>query len=661
MCRCWSARLVERKSGEISDRLRRKLRVFTPTKSLSGSMAAESPSVATGSGVTAKYVCAVIPTDVTHWKELESDLASLGCLGLSHRPWAIRSDQLLREILDGVPNQFILTVRGRPDVWTEDLWAKVYGFKQSGLGLAARTDKFAVGKFRNPAHSKEGFSISDCISERHQRLLGFLIPILYPDKPSRVTITMANTIFGCFEGRSVNWAQVITQVVGKLASGLIKARTSPLSPYLFHLYHSQELLFSEEKNVYKTGLEIMSYGLTSEIEGDDDDTEGEEGEETPEVPVPPPKKETKRKITDPASRGKPPSPPVLDPPQEPAHEGAGDHEFFQAGTAWMVNARRMHFHMADIIASVTAELRVGPDDIIREIRKRTDPNVLLAKENRIRWLEDQLSKLQERNRALEAEGEVSKKRETDALHLVHSLKNLVEPPEHQVIRSQLFSEKLIQDGHVTGSTVLRILVDYEARMKEVLVEMRALLGYLDPEKPMDFSKFPDIFTGTPVKDADLLGEIGRGPESQAALGLKTLLHQTRATPSQQFSGKSSLRLGRGKELPKLPIRRDLLPDMGMKNPAKSYPEQFEHMQTDDVVPQKETIDLGEDEEPEGKGISKSESEEFESSEETEEEDETPPTRKFLPREAKKATPIKKPMTSVSSKVGTSVKKPRKGK
>ena len=101
--------------------------------------------------------------------------------------------------------------------------------------------------------------------------------------------------------------------------------------------------------------------------------------------------------------------------------------------------------------------------------------------------------------------------------------------------------------------------------------------------------------------------------------------------------------------------------MGLKNPAKSYLEQFEHMQTDDVVPQKETIDLGEDEEPEGKGISKSESEEFESSEETEEEDETPPTRKFLPREAKKATPIKKPMTSISSKVGTSVKKPRKGK
>ena len=47
----------------------------------------------------------------------------------------------------------------------------------------------------------DGYSVSDCRVDRNRRLLEFLIPIVHPDKPTRVTITIGNTIFGDFGRR----------------------------------------------------------------------------------------------------------------------------------------------------------------------------------------------------------------------------------------------------------------------------------------------------------------------------------------------------------------------------------------------------------------------------------------------------------------------------
>ena len=36
----------------------------------------------------------------------------------------------------------------------------------------------------------------DCKDPRVKRVLEFLVPLLYPEEPTRVTITVGNTIFG---------------------------------------------------------------------------------------------------------------------------------------------------------------------------------------------------------------------------------------------------------------------------------------------------------------------------------------------------------------------------------------------------------------------------------------------------------------------------------
>ncbi len=47
---------------------------------------------------------------------------------------------------------------------------------------------------------KDGYAVEDCIDERQRRLLKFLVPVLHLEKPTRVTISLANTIFGALRG-----------------------------------------------------------------------------------------------------------------------------------------------------------------------------------------------------------------------------------------------------------------------------------------------------------------------------------------------------------------------------------------------------------------------------------------------------------------------------
>ena len=72
----------------------------------------------------------------------------------------------------------------------------MYGFDVGGERFASQMDKFINGKFRNPANPKDGFAIADSEDSRAMKVLEFIIPIFYPEKPTRITVTVGNTIFG---------------------------------------------------------------------------------------------------------------------------------------------------------------------------------------------------------------------------------------------------------------------------------------------------------------------------------------------------------------------------------------------------------------------------------------------------------------------------------
>ena len=208
---------------------------------------------------------------------LKSDLQDLGCARLLERPWNLKSEDFIQQfvlIREGKlerNNMFDTTIRDRPEEWTAGIWRKVYDFQPGGSGLAHWTNFYMEGKFRNDADPKDGFPVRDCKNSRERRLLEFLVPILHVDKPTRVTRTIGNTIFGALSGdRLVDWGKVFSELVQRLVGEAGKAKPTSICPFLYHLYECKGLLTEEEETDYTTAKELNRYRISPERDQDSD-------------------------------------------------------------------------------------------------------------------------------------------------------------------------------------------------------------------------------------------------------------------------------------------------------------------------------------------------------------------------------------------------------
>jgi hypothetical protein len=181
-----------------------------------------------------KPLVPAIPTDDEELRELGANLQIMGCEGLLGQPWNVQEENVLRKFKFERGNQWIGTKRRDPDNWTPDTWARVYGFQIGvGEGWAGRKDGLFVGKFRGEVDPQEGLHPSNYRNARERRMLEFFMPILNPEKPKRISLTMANTLFGAMSGvRPVNWGLLIHEVFGK-AIPHIGRKPSYLSPSFF--------------------------------------------------------------------------------------------------------------------------------------------------------------------------------------------------------------------------------------------------------------------------------------------------------------------------------------------------------------------------------------------------------------------------------------------
>jgi hypothetical protein len=61
-----------------------------------------------------------VPRSETERGELLEDLQTMGCSGLLEKPWGFKDDRIVRELLDGVSNEFEHSIRVSPIRWTEE-------------------------------------------------------------------------------------------------------------------------------------------------------------------------------------------------------------------------------------------------------------------------------------------------------------------------------------------------------------------------------------------------------------------------------------------------------------------------------------------------------------------------------------------------------------
>jgi hypothetical protein len=236
------------------------------------------------SKVRIRKIVPEVPRDEVERGELLEDLQTMGCSGLLEKPWGFKDEEVVRELLDGVLNEFDNSIRAAPTRWTEEVWREVwrevYNFSTGGGGLVGRKDEYVRDCFKELPNPKDGYSIEDCTDPRHRRMLAFLAPIVYPEKPNRITVTLGNTIFGALIGRrKVNWAKIITNLVIQLASRIGKSRASLICPFLYHLYERKELLKPEEEKTWKVQEGMMKYGESGSSDEGGSETEDEEEEE----------------------------------------------------------------------------------------------------------------------------------------------------------------------------------------------------------------------------------------------------------------------------------------------------------------------------------------------------------------------------------------------
>ena len=132
------------------------------------------------------------------------------------------------------------------------------------------------------------------------------MPILNPEKPKRISLTMANTLFGAMSGsRPVNWGLFIHEIVAKALPNIEK-KPSFLSPFIFHLYHQYDLLVPDEEDEVTIAAEEVAYKLQPEA----GETETSSDPIIPDVPLSSP--------GSPQPLPRPDSPPPPPPSQPPS-------------------------------------------------------------------------------------------------------------------------------------------------------------------------------------------------------------------------------------------------------------------------------------------------------------------------------------------------------
>jgi hypothetical protein len=375
----------------------------------------------------------------------------------------------VRELLDGATNEFDNTIRATPTRWMEDCWREVYNFSTGGGGLAGRKDKYVKDWFKELPSPKDGYAIEDCTDPRHRRVLAFLVPILYPEKPNRITVTMGNTIFGALNGgRKVNWARIITNLVIQLAARVGKSRASPICPFLYHLYERKELLKPEEEKQWKIQEAMMKYGESgsSDEDGsgsgsdDEEDDEEEEEEDTQVLLNRPPKRlrQEERSAT-------------LIPKVEgvPVTTSKDRFDSIVKALGEMQGEHRMRGELLRVVCQL---VDCTPTNLPDRIRKMVADRSQVEEAKKLR---DENAALNQELGALMSENQAARKQADAALAAAERIRMFAHQAGEVVAKAELFDEKVGIGSKPSGTRIAMILTDYSEKLERVLENMREVV------------------------------------------------------------------------------------------------------------------------------------------------------------------------------------------
>ena len=317
---------------------------------------------------------------------------------------------------------------------------------------------------------------------------------------------MGNTIFGALSWeRPVDWEIVVKDLVQRLLSGMGKSKATPICPYVFHLYHSQELLLPTEKKEYRTKEALQKYNVESEGEDDPESPANPDEEEssddseceslTPsEIREIQKQNATQLKKSPMNKRKQLPAPnePVANKRKSPPPLEGPDRSYQVIAHA-MKEIREREREQQGLIRAMCARLGniqlEGLLEAIDDLPSQKKVDELKAKNL---FLHEKAKKVSDK---LKEEKEAHRKA-LDKLNLSlafnQKLETYVGHTGDVVNKAQLFDANLAKNP-VTAGKVIPVLVDFAEKMEELLDEMRIPFDGLQPEvPPVAAENLPDI-------------------------------------------------------------------------------------------------------------------------------------------------------------------------
>jgi hypothetical protein len=373
-----------------------------------------------------------------------------------------------------VSNEFDNSIRATPTRWTEECWREVYNFSTGGGGLASRKDEYVKDCFQELPSPKDGYAIKDCTDPRHRHVLAFLVPILYPEKPNRITVTMGNTIFGALNGgRKVNWARIITNLVVQLAARVGKSRASPLCPFLFHLYECKELLRPEEEKSWKIQEAMMKYGESGSSDedgsksGSDNETEDEEEEEECQVLLNrvPKRPRQEEKL---AQGGATLTPKVEGVPAT----STSSKDRFEAICKALGEMQAEHRMRGELLRVMCQLVDCTPTNLSDRIRKMVTEQSRVEDSKRLR---QENAKLNLEVGSLISENQAERKQAEVGVAAAERIRMFAHQAGEVVAKAEIFDEKVGIGSKPSRTQIALILTDYSEKLERVLADMREVV------------------------------------------------------------------------------------------------------------------------------------------------------------------------------------------
>lgn len=430
----------------------------------------------------------VIPKEPLELLELKEDLERMGCLSLLDFCWSFCVESTIQEMRrNPLPQPEGDGIRACPEKWTMGRWQEVYGFPRQGGGWTSlKKEEYAKACF-STKDAKNGYSLQDCTDPRAKRVFAFLVPILHPEKPARITVTLANTVYGCFLGeRMVNWAIIMREVVLRLVKGVNNNKRTPLCPFLIHLYHHFKETTAEEDIAYGTQLMLKKFDGT-ESEPELGSEGGSSSSQSEEEALPPPKRQRQRQGGAPSSRTRAA---VRAAATGPAQLGGKTYP-----ASALLEALRVYVDDVDRTLGQVSGLVGNPsrEGLVAAVKEKVGgAGDLRMLEQKVTKLTTDLAKM--KSRALEAEGSC-KEALLQANASAAALSQVEEAlyfPADAVAKAKMFDAKLERDGHVSSKRVIAFMVEQTVKLEEAYANMKVLVGNLTHTLPA----FEDDFGGS---------------------------------------------------------------------------------------------------------------------------------------------------------------------